>query len=190
MQPNLQQRRLLGDTSSSNCSTYISHFGNSLKVLRRKHVLIWKESPLSYVPSSSPFFSRVSSTFLVLTLESHNGSRGLTFQGFLWGLLFLYFALSVSSPDTEFCLSFLSFFPFNSCSVSPSLCLIESASLLYVTCDPKHLLVHTIYVTMPHKVISPDFSKDSTTFSSYSLGSPCKSLVKITALDFWHLKYV
>lgn len=92
---------------------------------------------------------------------------------------------SVSSPDTEFCLSFLSFFPFNSCSVSPSLCLIESASVLYVTCDPKHLLVHAIYVTMPHKVISPDFSKDNTGFSSYSLGSPCKSLVKITVLDFF-----
>lgn len=140
------------------------------------------------VPSSSPFFSPVSTAFLVLTLESH-GSYGLTFQClcevFCFSTLLCLFLLLTQNSAFH-----SSFFPFNSSSVSLSLRLIESTFLLYVTCDSKHLLVHTIYVTMPHKVISPDFSKDSTAFSSYSLGSLCKSLVKITVLDFWHLKYI
>lgn len=161
-EPNLQQRRLLGDTSSLNCSTYVSHVGNSLKVLRTKHVSMLKESPLSYGP--------VKLTFLLAGLHcfphSDVGKQWqlwIDFPGLLWRLLFLHFALFLLLTQNSAFHSSLSF-P-SICSVSPSLRLIESAFLLHVTCDPKHLLVHTIYATMPHKVISPDFSKDSTSFS-------------------------
>lgn len=148
-----------------------------MKVLKMKHVYIYIEGViLVRVPSSPSHFLPVSIAFPVLKLESH--VTVLDWQTLQWfceiSFVSTLCSTSVSSPNTS-----LSFPPTPALSLCHYLAfLTESAFLLYVICDTKHLLVYTIYVTLPHKIIYLDLSKDSTAFfkvlSWISMSKPCE----------------